>query len=134
MKAFIDADFAGGFNKSVAKDPASVCSRTGFVIKHASCPIIWKSKLQTEIALLTTEAEYVALSIALREVIPITHLLRELGATMDAPECSKSIKCVMFEDNNSTLELANANKMGPRTKHITIKCYHFRARVQKGDM
>jgi hypothetical protein len=44
-------------------------SRTGFVIKHADCPIYWKS--QTEIALSTAEAEYIALSTALREVIPL---------------------------------------------------------------
>ena len=45
LEAFVDADFAGGFDKSTAKDPASVHSRTGFAIKYAGCPIIWKSKL-----------------------------------------------------------------------------------------
>ena len=62
LEVFVDADFAGGFNATNAEDPASACSRTGFVIKHAGCPIIWKSKLQTEIALSTTEAECIALS------------------------------------------------------------------------
>jgi hypothetical protein len=31
----------------------------------------WASKMQTEIALSSTEAEYIALSQAMREVIPI---------------------------------------------------------------
>ena len=34
-------------------------SRTGYVIFYANCPIIWQSKLQTTIALSTTEAKYV---------------------------------------------------------------------------
>lgn len=33
------------------------------------CPISWKSKLQTDIALYTMEPEYVAMSVAMREVL-----------------------------------------------------------------
>ena len=38
-------------------------------------PVSWNSKLQTEVALSTTEAEYVALSQAMREFIPLCRLL-----------------------------------------------------------
>ena len=48
---------------SDTQNHAAVLSRTGFVISYAGCPIYWASKLQTEIALSTTEAEYMALSI-----------------------------------------------------------------------
>ncbi len=37
-------------------------------------PMHWSSKMQTEIALSTTEAEYIALSQAMREVLPIIWL------------------------------------------------------------
>ena len=63
LEVFADADFASEFDKLRAEDPASVCSRTGFAIKHAGCPIIWKSKLQSEIDLSTTESEHISLSI-----------------------------------------------------------------------
>ena len=53
-------------------------SRTGYTIYYANCPVIWSSKLQTEIALSTTEAEYIALSQSLRDVLPLISLLREL--------------------------------------------------------
>jgi hypothetical protein len=43
---------------------------------YAGCPITWCSKLQTEIALSTTEAGYIALSQAMREVIPFMHLMQ----------------------------------------------------------
>jgi Asp-tRNA(Asn)/Glu-tRNA(Gln) amidotransferase C subunit len=38
---------------------------------------MWASKLQTEIALSMTEAEYIALSTALREVIPMMDQIQE---------------------------------------------------------
>ena len=53
-------------------------SRSGYVIKYAGCPLMWASRLQTEIALSTTESEYISLSTALRGVIPIMNLIGEL--------------------------------------------------------
>jgi hypothetical protein len=40
-------------------------------------PIVWKSQLQQEIALSSTEAEITSLSNALREAILIIELLKE---------------------------------------------------------
>ena len=82
LKVFVDSDFAGVFDKPCAKDPASVHSRTGFVIKRASFPIIWKSKLQSETSLSTTEMEHIALSTALREEIPLMHMLKVISSVM----------------------------------------------------
>ena len=53
-------------------------SQHGYVIKYAGCPLLWKSQLQTEIALSSTESEYTGLSYALRDAIPIMELLKEL--------------------------------------------------------
>ena len=51
-------------------DPTCVKSRTGFVIEVMGCPIFWQSRLQGCIATSTMEAEYTALSMALRAAIP----------------------------------------------------------------
>ena len=59
---YVDASFAGEWNKAWSDEPSSVMSRTGYIILYAGCPIIWCSKLQTEIPLSTTESEYIALS------------------------------------------------------------------------
>ena len=75
----MDADFAGGWKDGDHDSPESVLSRTGFVIMYAGCPITWGSKLQTEIALSTAESEYIALSTAMREVIPFLGLMQEIG-------------------------------------------------------
>ena len=44
----------------------------------SGAPVLWVSKLQTEIALSTTEAEYVALSQSMRDLLPMKSLLSEL--------------------------------------------------------
>jgi len=65
LNCWVDADFAGLYSKEDPKDPTSVRSHTGYVIALGENPIVWQSKLQTEIALLTMSAEYIALSAAM---------------------------------------------------------------------
>ncbi len=62
INCYPDADFAGLWIRDDRNDPHCVWSRTGYVICLSDCPVLWISKLQTEIALSTMEAEYVALS------------------------------------------------------------------------
>ena len=52
---------------------------------------------------------------------------------MDAPECSKTMNCAVFEDNNGAIELDKIPKMRPRKKYIAIKNHHFREFVLNGD-
>ncbi len=61
LECYVDTDFAGGWALGDQTSPESVLSRTIFVIMFARCLIYWCSKLQMEIALSTTEAEYIAL-------------------------------------------------------------------------
>eukprot|EP00957_Ditylum_brightwellii_P023551 1777590-Ditylum_brightwellii.AAC.1 len=56
LEVYVDASFAGDWNQAWSEEASLVLSRTGFVIKYEDCPIIWASKLQTEITLSTTEA------------------------------------------------------------------------------
>jgi hypothetical protein len=71
FKAWADAAFGGLWDKeTAAKSPVMAKSRTGYLIMYADCPTMWASQLQTEYALSTTEAEYIALSTALRHVLP----------------------------------------------------------------
>ena len=53
-------------------------SCTGFVIAFAGCPILWTSKLQIQIALSTTEAEYISLSNSLCSTILHMNLITEI--------------------------------------------------------
>ena len=59
IKAYPDADFAGLCGYEDNNDSVCVRSRTGFVITVANCPVLWSSKLQTETAMSTMEAEVI---------------------------------------------------------------------------
>ena len=76
---FADADWSGNWNIQEAEDDeATAKSRTGFVVMFARCIILFASKIQSLVALSTTEAEYISLSQSLRETIPIMHILDEV--------------------------------------------------------
>ncbi len=62
LECYVDANFAGGWSQANAKNADNVLSQTGYSIMYANCPILWVSCFQTEIALSTAEAEYIALS------------------------------------------------------------------------
>ena len=79
LDCFVDADFTGCWSQADADDPDNVISHTGYIIRYAGCPIGWYSKFQTEIDLSTAEAEYIALYQALRTVIPLMTLVKELS-------------------------------------------------------
>jgi len=132
----VDADFSGNWHRDEAQDdPSTAKSRTGFIISYASCPIIWSSRMQTTIALSTTEAEYIALSTALRDVLPLMRLVREMkDSGFDLAVEAPTVHCKVFEDSSGTIELAKAPKMRPRTKHINVVYHHFRHHVENGDI
>ena len=75
FECFVDADFAGKYTTETCEDHNSVISRTACVIKYTKCPITWFSRLQIEIVLSTTEAQYIALSTAAREVLPLREII-----------------------------------------------------------
>ena len=134
LECFVDADFAGGWNQTDPDNAENVMSRTGFAFMYAGCPVTWCSKLQTEIALSTAEAEYIALSQALREVIPTMRFLEELAPMIDLHIPTPSVHCNVFEDNTACISMATSKKFSPRTKHIALKYHHFRAAVDAGKI
>jgi len=134
FNCFVDADFAGTWSASTTDNLSSVKSRTGCVITFASCPVLWCSKLQTEIAFSTTEAEYIALSQSARDLIPMRHLLHKLSQATKLIVGSTIAHSTVFEDNKGCVELANAPRMCPRTCHIALKYHHFRPHVENGNL
>ncbi len=97
--------------------------------------MLWASKMQTEITLSSSEAEYIALLQSLREVLPLMALIREVqerGVQTNAKPCR--VHCKVFKDNEGAIEIAKVPKMRPRTKHLNIKYHHFREEVKKGTV
>jgi hypothetical protein len=134
FECFCDADFSGLWNKTFAQvNPSTAKSRSGWIIFYASCPVSWASKLQSQVAPSTTKAEYIAMSQALHDVIPIMGLLQETRERKFQVICTEPyVYCKVFEDNSGALKLARLPKLHPCTKHINVCYHHFREHVQKG--
>jgi len=133
---WVDADFAGNWAKECDPfDIDNVRSRSGFIIDYAGVPIIWQSKLQGEIALSTTEAEFYALSTSLRECIPLINLMKEfVEQEFFHATITPTVHCHVFEDNSGALEMAKNPRYRLRTKQIATKHHHFGLYVERGDI
>ena len=135
VDCYVDADFAGLWLHEDDQNPLSVKSRTGYLITIGGCPLTWTSKLQTEVALSTMEAEYIALSHSMRELIPIRALVQEMAISMGhSPIFEIRTYSKVFEDNNGALILASSPRMTPRSKHIAVKYHFFRSHVANGHI
>ncbi len=84
-------------------------STTGFVIVLAEGLVSWLSKLQSTVALLTTEAETNASVEAVKQIL---HFRLFMG--QDGPS-------VAFEDNQAAISIAQKEEQSRRSKHYMIK-------------
>jgi len=108
LKAYSDADFAG--NKE------ALISLTGYVVYFMNVPVCWSSCGQKSVTLSTTEAEYVACSEVMKEVLFILQLLRHLQVKIQLP-------IRVHVDNIRAIFLTENQNSSDRTKHDTR--YHF---------
>ena len=133
IDAYPDADFAGLYGHEEPTDPASVKSRTVYVITVADCPVLWQSKLQTETALSTMEAKIVALAQSCRELFPIMDMVSLLGPAVGLEVGETSMNVSIHEDNAGALILAETlpPQYTPRSKHYAIKTVWFREGIVK---
>jgi hypothetical protein len=150
VDCYVDANFAGLFSTEDKQDPTSVKSQTGYMILFQGAPLLWVSKMQTQIALSTMEAEYIALSQSMRDLIPIREVLKEIMTIVfnQAADITYHKHSTLFEeipqdtvlynipqstvykDNEACLKSARMPKMTPRTKHIGIPNHWFWTQIE----
>jgi hypothetical protein len=127
---YVDADFAGGWGYEDPNDPVSVKSRTGFIVVIMGCPIQWTSKVQTNIATSTMEAQYTALSIALRAAIPLLDVIKYVVRSFNVSSSSLlTFKTTVHEDNQGAFRLANLEpgRQTPGSKFYAMRYHWFRS-------
>ncbi len=132
MDVYCDSDFMGLYGKEKRVDPDNVKSRAGFVICLNKCPIIWSSKLMEPICLSTMMAEYYALSLAMREVLPLRDLVKVVAhGSGIPPRCVTNFKTSVWEDNMGALTLANLEpgQHTSRSKFYDVKVHWFRSEL-----
>jgi hypothetical protein len=135
INCYVDADFAGRYGFDDDQDPHCVRSRTGYVIYVGGCPIVWKSSMQKLVSVSTLEAEYIAMSTACRDLLPLTDLVLEVADAVGmSPKEIADFHSTIWEDNAGAHALANMDlpRMTPRSKHIALKYHWFREHVMSG--
>ena len=117
IECYIDAYFDCEWAQADADNEENVMSHTGYAITYAECPVLWCSKLQIEIALSTTEAEYISLSQAMREILPFMALMKEgyfiFNKNLPKPE----VFCKVFKGNKIWIYVSESNKFSPGRKN-----------------
>ena len=83
LDLYVDAYFTGILAAEDKHDPVSVKSRTGVLLKLGGNPVYWISTLQSEIALSMVEAEYLALSQGMKELVSARSLILDLSERMN---------------------------------------------------
>lgn len=117
VEGWVDADHAG--------DKETRRSVTGYVFKLGGGAVSWIAKRQPLVTLSSTEAEYVAMSYAVRESVWLRMLLEELGFQADGPTA-------IHGDNRSAITLVGHPAFHPRTKHIGVHWHYSRDQQGKG--
>uniref|UniRef100_A0A5S6Q3I8 Reverse transcriptase Ty1/copia-type domain-containing protein n=1 Tax=Trichuris muris TaxID=70415 RepID=A0A5S6Q3I8_TRIMR len=111
LQCYVDADWAG--------DKADRKSTTGFVFQLGKNTVAWSSRKQSVVALSSTEAEYLAVSHACRELLWLRQLLKDLGIAVKDPT-------IIHEDNQACIKMVNSERYGARTKHVDVCHHHVR--------
>jgi hypothetical protein len=119
LRGFVDASWG--------EDLDTRRSQTGYLFTLGNAAISWNSKLQTTVALSSTEAEYLALSSAVKDALSLCNLLRDVW-----PDAATRI--TIFEDNQSTIKQASNLQSSDRTKHVDIRHHFIKHHVVNGNV
>ena len=106
-----------------AANPIDRRSITGHFVSLAGGAVSWTSRAQKTVALLSTEAEYMALSDCSRQLLCIRTLLIELGY--------KPKRIPICADNQGSIFIASNAVTEARSKHIDIQYHFIRDHVNK---
>lgn len=115
LAGYSDADWAG--------DIDTRRSTSWYVFQICGSTVSWCSKRQSSVSRSSTEAEYIALSMASQEAVWLSRLLKNVGVKQEEP-------ILIYEDNQGAIELSRKPKFHNRTKHIDIAHHFIREKVK----
>jgi hypothetical protein len=104
LEAYADADWASQPHRY---------SMSGYTVLLHSSPVAWSARKQTIIALSTAKAEYITLTVVMREILYLQALIAELYKPVIPP-------IPIYCDNQGAVTLATNNKFHACMKHIDI--------------
>ena len=114
---YVDANYA--------ETVADFKSTSGWVTLIGGAAVNWMSKLQSVVALSTTEAEFTATTVAVQEAMYQRDFANSMKIKLpDKPTC-------VYNDNSGSLALTKNPVLHSRTKHFGVKQFFLRDIVNK---
>eukprot|EP00268_Persea_americana_P015395 TRINITY_DN17093_c1_g1_i3.p1 TRINITY_DN17093_c1_g1~~TRINITY_DN17093_c1_g1_i3.p1 ORF type:complete len:267 (-),score=36.41 TRINITY_DN17093_c1_g1_i3:293-1093(-) len=112
LRGYSDADWAGDLDKRKLA--------TGYVYTLGGGAVSWGSKKQTSTAMSTAEAEYIACSTAVQEVVWLRNFLRGID--------------LIGDDQPVPMNIVTEPKFNSRSKHAEIKYHFIREKAENGEI
>jgi len=116
---FSDSDYLGDINQRK--------STLGYIMSIGTLPILWKSKLQNEVAQSSSKAEYRALVEMTKEAMWTQNLLEEIHFPITHP-------VTIFCDNQSCIKIVKNLVFQECMKFIEKSCYLVRDHIKNGRL
>ena len=121
MQAFADADYAS--------DPVNRKSICGYIFTISSGAVCFSSTKQRSVTGYTTEAEYIALSLASRQAIWTCRLVSSIEGTSGS-----SAVPFLFGNNKASLQLPKRVSNTSKIKHIDTSFHQVIDEVKNGSI
>ena len=96
-------------------------SKTGYTVLVAGGAVVWQTKSQKTVALSSCEAELYAACEAVKEILWLTMFFTELKLKFNKP--------ILYVDNQGAIALAKNPVLHQRTKHIDIRYFFIREKI-----
>ena len=106
LEMFSDSDWAG--------DKDNRKSVSGYFLILLGVLITWKSRQQKTVRISSSEAEWIALSEAVKEILYVVQLLEALGIKVKEP-------VTVRVDNMGTIFMSKNTTQTKRTKHVDVR-------------
>jgi len=117
MTVYTDSDWAG--DKDTRK------SVSGFIVYLINVPIMWRSRQQRSVTLSSSEAEFVSLSEAAKEIKFVYQIMLSMGLKVNTP-------IIVRVDNVAAIFMTENISTSQRTRHVDIRYAYVREFVQDG--
>ncbi|MBW0558812.1 hypothetical protein O181_098527, partial [Austropuccinia psidii MF-1] len=121
-----EAMLVGWADADYTNDKVDQKSISGYVVTFFGNPICWWSKKQSVVAQSTTEAEFIAMNVCVKQLCWTSYLLTVIGLDM--------VKPVLYNDNSGATTISKQASLNANTKHIEVRYQYVRDLVMKKQL
>ena len=111
-------------------------SYSGYIAQLGEATISWGSKKQRSVAVSTTGAEYMAMSLASRHLVWLQRGLQLfsgiISTSSNVATASHDLD-YLLGDNQGALDLAKNPRINSRSKHIEVHYHYVRQKLEEGN-